>query len=135
MPGDQAGVDIAGTKIRVGGKSGKESGVDRRAGNLGLRQGRSQGFQRRRPIFCMDDQLGDHRVVIGGDRIAGPHAGLDAHRGTFRYSLGKLQMMQRAGCRQKPFRRVLGIDARLEGVAIERDLALLLREFFAACDP
>ena len=51
-----------------------------------------------------------------------------------RAGIGKFQMMQRAGGRQEPARGVLGIDARLEGVAGERDLVLRLRQLLAGGD-
>ena len=82
----------------------------------------------------MHHQLGDHRVIEGRDRISGPHAGFDADRGAFAGGAWKLQMMERACRRQKTFRCVLRIDARLEGMSGKHDLVLRLRQFFTPSD-
>ena len=83
----------------------------------------------------MHHDLGDHRIVEGRDRVAGAHAGLDADLGAVAHRRGKRQVMQRAGGGQEALRGVLGIEPRLEGVAVERDFALLARQLLAGRDP
>ncbi|MCY1245042.1 hypothetical protein D9M72_581520 [compost metagenome] len=67
----------------------------------------------------MHDQLGDQRIVIGGDDVALPDAGIDAHAVS-----RKIERCEPSGRRQKPARRILRIDAGFERPAVDGDLVL-----------
>ena len=84
----------------------------------------------------MDDQLRDHRIVERRDGIAFAHAAVDAHV-TFDRELHRLrhaQMLERAGRRQKPARRIFRVDARFDRVAFDLELLLSQRQRFARCN-
>ena len=68
----------------------------------------------RRPVR---DQLGDHRVVPGADRS--PARTPESAR-----SRGEGEVRQRAGRRQEARGRVLGVEPRLDGVAVDGELLL-----------
>ena len=65
-------------------------------------------------IGAAHDQLGDHRVVVGGDGVALLHAGVDAHLGRRR---GRREVHQLAHRRREAGVGILGVHARLDGVA------------------
>ncbi len=65
-------------------------------------------------VAAMHDQLADQAVVIGRDAVAGIDAGIDADAEAAR----RVEMRDRAG-RGHEGARVLGIDAALDGVALE----------------
>jgi len=79
----------------------------------------------------MDDQLGDHRVVVRRDRIAFLDARIDAH-GQRLY--GRHQMHQPAGRGQEALVGILGVEARLDGVTADRELLLRQRQRLAGRD-
>ncbi len=66
------------------------------------------------------------------DRVALAHAGIDAH-GPCENSLAgrKAEAVQRAGRRQESLGDVLGIKARLEGMAIDAQIVLRERQGLA----
>ena len=68
-------------------------------------------------VGAVGDQLGDHRVVEGRDLAALLHRAVDAH-----VALGQAKSGQRAGRRQEAVGGILGIEARLHGVAVHADL-------------
>ena len=59
----------------------------------------------------MHDQLGDQGVVPGADFVALAHAGIDPRLGR------EGEVHQPAGGRQEISLRVLGVDARFDGMA------------------
>ena len=71
------------------------------------------------------DQLGDHRIVEGRDRIPFLDTGFDAS------VFPKVEMLECTNTRQKPVGRVLGVQPRLDGVAGERQFVLRLRKLLA----
>ncbi len=90
-----------------------------------LRQRLAHARQRGLARAVPDDQLGDHRVVVRRDRIALLHAGVHAHM----LALGRRrQVQQLAGGRQEALVRVLGIDARLDRMAVDDQLFLAQRQ-------
>ena len=93
LAADQPGVDVAGGEIRIRGECRQERKVGGRSGHLGGAQGFAERLQRRAAIGAMHHQLGDHRIVEWGDRIAFAHAGLDPHRRTGRSLFGKVESM------------------------------------------
>ena len=86
-----------------------------------MRKPVERGLPRRR----LRDELGDHRIVVGRDLPTGFDAGVDADIAR------QFQRHDRAGRRQEAVLGVLGIDARLDGVAVEADLPLRVRQLFA----
>ena len=72
----------------------------------------------------MNDHLGDHRIVIGRDAVAGGEAGVDPD------ALRALKFMAwiMPGRGQEVVLRILGIDARFDRRAGAGDLALLERQ-------
>ena len=57
------------------------------------------------------------------------HSGIDTH------AVGELQRQQRPGRRQKTARGILGVDARLDGMALQRHAILLERQALTRCNP
>ena len=121
--GDQSGIDIAGGKIGVAGERRRERRVGGRAGDLGL--------------ASAPRQRGERGIAVGR-RARSAWRSSDRRRARSRRrparrcrcaawsrcgAAGK-QMMQRAGRRQETARRVFGIEPRLDGMAVERDLVL-----------
>ncbi len=78
----------------------------------------------RRPV---GDHLGDHRIVIRRHHVAGAHARIDANSLAF----GKFQRPELARRRQERVLRVLGIEPRLDRVAIDREIGLGEGQLFA----
>src|SRR4029078_12789286 len=84
--------------------------------------------ERREPITIPYDELGDHRVIIGTDRLAFGDAGVDAYMAVLG---GEAQMGDRAGLRQEIAIRVLGIEPDFESMSVDGELVLGERQFFA----
>ena len=111
----------------------QEGDVGRDADDLVLGERLGEPPQRRRPILAVDDQLGDHRIVVRRDLVAGAHAGVHAHRR--RRSPAPRRCDERADRRQEAAVRILGVDARLDRVTAKRELVLPLRQRLARRDP
>ena len=60
------------------------------------------------------DDLGQHRVVVGADRVAGLDARVDPHPGPV---VGHGELVEVTGRREPPGGRVLGVEAGLDGVS------------------
>ncbi len=69
-------------------------------------------------ILAPDDQLAEQRIVEGRDRVAGIEHGVEADARPARHA----QVADRARERHEAVRRILGVDAHLDGVAAERDV-------------
>ena len=63
----------------------------------------------------MDDDLGQHRVVVRRHLDAGRNPAVAAHAG------GEFDLRQQSGLRLEIARRVFGVDARLDRVTVRRD--------------
>ena len=118
MPFDEASIDITRNEGGIGGGSRKEGCVRPDRPDL-------QSAARRRELCCgrfaggrSDDQLGDHRIIIGCDLSAFLHAAVDAD------ARRKAQAVERAGRRQKSRHGILGIEARFHRPAIDHQLIL-----------
>ena len=78
----------------------------------------SRRARRRRAVglvagAAVGDDLGDHRVEVGRDDVAGGDAAVDAHAGAG----GEVEHLHAAGRGREAHRRVLGVQARLDRVA------------------
>ena len=82
------------------------------------RQAALQPHQAFVAVAAVDDQLADQAVVVGRDAIALVDAAVDAHAEAAR----RVVVGDGAG-RGREGARVLGVDAALDGVARERDVA------------
>ena len=82
----------------------------------------------------MNDHLGDHRIVIGRDAVAGFEAGVDpdALRAVLAF---EVHGVDQPGRGQKVVLRILGVDARFDRRAGASDLALLERQRLPGGDP
>ena len=69
-------------------------------------------------VGAVDDQLADHAVVIGRHPVAGVEAAIDADV----HAAGRDIILHQAG-RGGEGLRILGIDAALDRMAVELDLA------------
>ena len=131
---DQSGIERPRVVLRVGerrmrAQRAQERNIGHHAGDLIFAKRGTQASQRGSPIAVPDNQLGDHRIIVHADFIAGLHTAVDAH---LRIGLRFPQMFQKPAGGQKPARRILGIDARLDGMAVDSDLPLVERQRFAA---
>jgi hypothetical protein len=129
---DQRRVEIGfGKRTRVD-DTAQEGHIGVQAGDVGVAQRRVQPRQRLRAVLAAHDQLGDHRVVVRADLVALAHAGIDAHRAALEaHMLGPARHMQGAGGGQEIGVRILGADARLDRMAVHRDLLLRQRQRLA----
>ena len=118
---DEAGVEIARGKGRMGGDAAEEFDVGDDAGQVDVGQRALEAAQGLAAIALPDHQLGDHGIVVGRHQIALDNAGVDPHV----RPLGRhLQPFQAAGRGQEAFSRVLGIKPHLDGVALAGHLVL-----------
>ena len=78
-----------------------------------------------------DDEFGDHRIVIGGDRHAGIRGRIDANA----RAAGLAIRADRPGRRPEILRRILGVDAPFDGESVEPDIVLKETERFAGGNP
>ena len=79
---------------------------------------------------AIDDQLGDHRIVIRRDAIAGIDPAIDAHM----HAACRVIAGHHSG-RGGEVERVLGVDAAFDRMAGELDVLLLHRQRLARRDP
>ena len=129
---DEAGVDATGGEVGMAGDAAEEIEIGRDPGDADMAKPPGQTPQRIAAVAAMGDQLGDHRVVLGGDRPGHlVDARIDAQR------LGRraeIDIGNPARRRQETARRVFGIEARLDRMAVDRKLALRLRQRLARRD-
>ncbi len=105
------------------------------ADDVRLRQRRVEPRQRLLAVGAPDDQLGDHRVVVRRDRIAFSHAGIQPHVGALEAgSRRRAEDVEAAGGRQEVGVGILGAQARLDGVAVDAQVALRERQRLARRD-
>ena len=103
----------------------QEAGVGLDRPDLDLAGRLGQTRRRRLARVLMDDQLGDHRVIELADLAALLHAGVDAD------AVRHDEMLQLADGGQEAVGRILGIQPRLHGPAVQLDLGLLQRDRLA----
>ena len=125
-------VDEAGSNLpcrnSLARQSGEEAGIAARPDDDGAIERRRQPVERLVARRRVRDQLGDHRIVERRDLGACLDAGIDADVGR------QFQRHDPAGRGQKAALGILGIKPRLDGVAVDADLRLLERQFFAGGD-
>ena len=124
---DEPGIDLARRKALMPGQRAQEGQVGDRARNFRMAQRLLHLLERNAPRRPMGDDLGDHRIIPGADRIAGPHAGVRA------CPVGEDQMRQGAGGRQEALGHILRIKPRLERMARDRQILLGAGQALAAC--
>ena len=131
MPFDQAGVEVCGGKWFACHQPLQEADIAGQPNDLVLGQCLCHVRQGAITILAPDDQLGDHRVVKRGNRIALAHAGIDpdnrfaalCNTAQFKFHGGRgAQVMQRANRWQKAFFRVFGVNPRFQRMAIDLQL-------------
>ena len=120
MAVDEAGVEASRPKLRPNGKAPRER-PDWCAGRrprfrASAAASRSSAASRRRR---MRDHLGDHRIVERRDRARPARTPVSMRSLRVR----KLQRQQRAGRRQEAARRILGIEPRLDRMAVRCGIA------------
>ena len=119
---DQRGGHGAGAKARVVHQVAQEAGVVVQTQQRRVVQRGDQAADRVVAVAPVHDQLGHHRVVVRADLTAFADAVVNAHaveQGLLGAPPGDV-----AGLRRKAGIRVFGVQARLDGVAAQRDLVL-----------
>src|SRR6185369_4274660 len=81
-----------------------------------LRERGLQSLERFLPRLAMRSDFGQHRVVVGGDFLAGDHAGVDAYAGQV---TRQIEALQQAGLREKALLGIFRVEANLDRVAVE----------------
>ena len=125
---DQAGVEIGRGECRAGHQPRKKIDVVGDADHAVLRQRLEHSGECLVPGFVPDDQLRDHRVVVGRDRVALFDAAVDAHMERF---FRRCEMCQCTSRGQEALVGILGIDPRLQRMAADRKLFLGQRQRLA----
>jgi hypothetical protein len=72
------------------------------------------------PVGAVGDELGHHRVVVARDGVAGVGVAVESHT----TAAGRVVHLDLAGAGAEVIPRILGVDAALDGVAAELDVAL-----------
>ena len=128
---DEAGVQARFREGRVRNDALQERYVGRHPGDAIPGQRFAHASQRACAVLSPDHELGDHRVVELRDLVAGAHAGVDANE--FRRGR-RLEVSDPPDRGQKAARRILGVDARLDGVPKDVDGILRERQGLAGGD-
>lgn len=90
-------------------------------------QGAGDGFLAGRGV---DNELADHGVVVGRDAVSGAGVGVDADAEASWGAVG----LDESGAGSEVFGGVLGVDAALDGVALDMDVFLLVLELLTRGD-
>ena len=106
----------------------QKAGIDNSAVDMGRPQGLINCAHRGFAVMPICDDFSNHRVIKWADLIAGTNAVIDP------LALRKFSIGNHPRGRQKPCRRVFGIDAGFYGVAIYRDVILADGQGLTACD-
>ena len=78
----------------------------------------------------VDDEFADHGVVVWWDAVSGADMGVDADSESSRGAVG----LDESGAWAEVFGVVLGVDAALDGVALDLDVFLFVGELFTSGD-
>src|SRR5690606_8316561 len=117
---DEVDIDVGADEVAVAHQIDVEGdrGRDRVDGQLS--QGAFERADRLVSGGLVDDELGDHGVVVGRYAVAGVAVGVDADAG----AAGQVELVNHAGTGREILCRVFGVDADLDGVAGLLDLLL-----------
>jgi len=118
---DEACIDLAAHEGGMRAQCFEQRRIGRDAHDFGGCHQRCHAPHRRRAVAIVHDHLGDHGIVERSHRIALPYAGVDPH---VRVLVRQAQMDERPGRRQEIARRILGIEAHFNGVAVDAQLVL-----------
>ena len=129
MSGEVAGVDRAGVETRAGGDGAEEVEVGLDAGEFVAGEGRAELGQGFGAGGGVDDQFGEHGVVVDRDGVALADAGVDPGGGT-----GLAQVVDDASAGAIVAGGVFGVEADFDGVAVDLEVLLAEREGFAGGD-
>ena len=130
---DQSGVQIRLRESLTAHNAAQEGHVVGQAGDVHLAQSGIQLGQGLLAVVPPHDELGDHRVVIGGDLIAFAHAAVHPHGGDVEGVAGGCAIhIHLAGCGQELVGRVLSANAGLDGVATNGQFVLLFGQWLAS---
>ena len=114
---DKAHVDLVGEHLRVDEQGAQEVEVDPHPLDRRLAQRPAGPAQQQAPVVArtVHDQLGEQRVVVGGDLVAHARGGVDAHA----RPVGQIEHGEAAGggAAGAVRRHRLGIDAKLHRAA------------------
>jgi hypothetical protein len=110
---EEAGGRAAGDEHGVLEHVGEELFVVDDAEQDGVAEGADEAAAGLVAVAAAGDHLGDHRVVVGRDLLAGAHAVVDAHAGAG----GGQPGVDGAGLREVAGVGVLGVEADLDRVA------------------
>ena len=131
MARDKARIQLARGESRMGEDAAQERQVGLHTADQGIAEHGQQAQARLLAVFAPGDQLAQHRVVEGRDAVALGHAAVDAPAVAV---AGLAVQRQGAGGGEEIVIRVFGVQAHLDGVAIERHLLLGQRQRLAASD-
>ncbi|MCY1501009.1 hypothetical protein D9M68_350680 [compost metagenome] len=81
-------------------------------------------------VGVVHDELAEQRVVVRRHGVAGKQEGVEAHARAARHH----ELRHEAGARHEVLRRVLGVDAHLDGRAVQADVVLLQAQRLAERD-
>src|SRR5262245_14398784 len=90
-------------------------------------QGSAHGGDSLGPVGLVDEQLGNHRIIVGWYAISSHDMGVEANAGP----AGCTPDLDQAGRRAEVVGRVLGVDAALNGGAMVLDVLLRVAELGA----
>ncbi len=111
---EEAGVGGAGDEGRVAQRPHQQVAVGGDPVDAGIGQDGGQRGRGLAPGRGVHDDLGQHRVVVGADRVAGLDSRVDPDPGPV---VGHGELVEVAGRREPPGGRVLRVQAGLDGVA------------------
>ena len=125
VPVEPGGIDAGVAELLPRRQRPQEAGVGGQPEHGGVVEGRDQAGAGRLAVDAPHDDLAEHRVVGGGDLLARDECVVDAHPGALALD-ARRPAHQRggAGLGQEPAEGVLGVDPRLDRVALEGDVVL-----------
>ena len=122
---------VASRNSSLGGQRAQEAGVGGQPEDGGLVERGDQRAAGALPVGAVDDHLAEHRVVRRADTTC-PGSSAWSTRTP---SAATGTMRRRAGLGQEAAEGVLGVDPRLDGVAVDRHVVLGDRQRLAGRDP